>query len=237
MKTKRLIIELLDVIQLTAPNFDNFSETETAAKIISYRLRGSSRPPSYDMAFTQMPNIVSGHMKKSDLINHLDSHANERWRGNLKDVGERLYDVFSKDLCTWYPVGRRPIETFSGVWTKPAIRGVRVVAGGDAFPCLVNPRSTLFFNKDALSFIARGVYEFHVIDNPRAIGPMIVDLGKDPVSDTRANRVYMPEQLVMMPLEQFEEILRRFLKAVELAGMMTVPADRHRGVDLFRPRR
>ena len=237
MKKERLIVELLDVVQLATPNFDSIDEFQTAAKIRSYRLRGSKNPPSYDMALAQMPNIVSGLMKKPDLLRHLDGHANERWRGYLKDVGERLYDMFSRDGCTWYPVGRRPIETFSGVWTKPAIRGVRVVKGGDAFPCLVNPRSSLFFGPSALSFVSRGVYEFHVIDNPKAVGSMIVDLGKHPIANVRANRVYMPDQVKMMPLEQFEEILRRFLKAVELAGMISYPAERHRGIDLFRPRK
>ena len=236
MKT-RLVMELLDVVQLSSPNFENSNEFETAKRILSYRMRGSSNPPSYDMAFAQMRNIVSGYLKKVDLVRHLETHGNDRWRSNLVDVGERLFDIFSKDHCDWHPSGRRPIETFSGIWVKPAIRGVRVVGNGEAFPCLVNPRSSLFFGSRALSFVARGIYEFHVIDNPKAIGPMIVDLGRDHISGVRANRVFMPGQLSMMPLEEFEQVLRQFLKAVELAGLLSVPSDRHLGIDMFRPRR
>ena len=63
---------------------------------------------------------------------------------------------------------------------------------------------------------------------------MIVDLGKEPATGTRANRVYFPTEADMMSIEQFESILRKFNEALVLAGLAKKSVDRP--LDLFRRR-
>jgi hypothetical protein len=222
--------ELLDVIQHAYPSIAAIDVVRTAQKL--KKAGGSIN--NYNMAIEHIPAYCSGHQKPSDLIAYLRTHPNQRWQKHLEDVGTRLLEIFDGEPSKWYHTGRKPIESIAGLRVKPAIRGVWV-SSGKAFPCLINPRSTVLLEKRFnLPFAARGVHELHVRDEVNVAGPMIIDLGKDPATDLRANRVYYPTETEMMSVEQFEDVLRKFNEALALAGFQ--PKAVASAIDLFRTR-
>jgi hypothetical protein len=229
---RRLVVELLDVVQFATPNISKLDLDLTAKKIIRFKKTGT--PKSYNIAFDLLPKIATGFLKREDVIAYLNTHHIVDWRPFVEDVGSRLFDIFSEMGCSWYPIGRKPIPTFSDVWSKPAIRGV-AVKDGEARPCLINPRASIYLgNENNLSFIGRGVHELHVIDDAQAKGMLIVDLGKHPLTKARENRIHYSEEIKLMSLEEFENILRRFVEAVKLAGFNAVPESVYTVSDLFR---
>jgi hypothetical protein len=220
--------ELLDVIQTSYPNIVNIDVERTAKRI---KKAGGSRR-NYNLAVDAVHPSCSGYLRERDLIAFLRTHPDEEWHPYLEDVGLRLYQIFGRKPATWHATGRKPVPSVGGLLIKPAIRGVWVDEGR-AFPCLINARASIFLD-DFINrpFLARGVHEFHVRDSVGVIGPMIVDLGKDPKSGVRANRVHFPTEAEMMSVEQFEDILRRFNGALELAGYK--PREFGSAIDMFR---
>ena len=219
-------LELLDVIYYSDPNIFQINVERTAKKL---RTAGGSRK-SYDMAISPIPNIVSGIQKLEDLKAYWKSHKDEAWHPHLEDVGTRIFEIFSKEVCKWYPTGRRPVDSVGGLRIKPAIRGIKV-ANHVAFPCLINPRSSVILDPAmARPFVARGIYELHVRDATGLFRPMIIDLGKQ--KGIRANRIYYPSDADMISVEKFEEIMRSFNLALVEAGFTSnKPAS---AIDLFR---
>ena len=223
-------LELLDVVQHSKPNIAQLDVAKTAK---SLKDAGGSRK-NYNMAIEPIAVYCSGKQKREDLLRYLRTHPDPAWHKYLEDVGTRLLDIFGEQESKWYPVGRRPIESVAGLLIKPAIRGVWVNKGMP-FPCLVNARGSVLLDpKVNLPFVARGVYEAHVRDEIGVSGPMIVDLGKDPKTNLRANRVYYPKESEMMSIEQFEDVLRKFNEALLLAGFR--PKVSTSAIDLFRTR-
>ena len=218
----RLILELLDVVQLGRPTLENLDPRETAAEILKYR---QGKPPTYNPAFNLISVILSGLARKEAILAALDQERPIWWRPHLKEVGGLLFDWFSQKPVKWYGVGRKPIETFEGIWMKPAIRGV-VVNKGSAYPLLVNPRSSFCLSPVGASFLGRGVIEFHVRDDPAAVCPIILDLGRPPgtLRAKKGSQGQRPPRRFMtfeideercMPLVHFEEILRRLTEAIQ----------------------
>jgi len=228
---KRLVVEMLDVIQFAKPNIAHLDIRLTADEILRYKRRSTSR--NYNLAFEPIRLISSGRLKREQVVQLMASWPDPGWHPFLIDVATRLFDIISPLGGVWYDVKRKPISIFPNVWTKPAIRGV-VVKNGIALPCLVNPRSSLYIDALKLSFVARGVHELHVVDDAQANGPMIIDLGKHPITEKRDNRIYLPKESELMQLEQFESILKSFLEAVKLAGFNVQPNQFHTVADLFR---
>ncbi|MEO9168504.1 MAG: hypothetical protein ABI230_08885 [Aestuariivirga sp.] len=234
---KKLVVELLDVMQFATPSIVNLDIERTAAKIVAYKKNGTRR--SYNMAFEHLSLISAGHLKKEQFIALMNQHPDIEWRKFLKEVAALLFDQFAELGGVWYPSKRKPIEIFSTVWTKPAIRGV-LVRDHVAHPLLVNPRASLSLHNDSyVAFAGRGVYELHVIDDPQAHGPAILDLGRHPATKQRHSQIHFLKEVDLMPLEQFEGILKRFLSAVRLAGFDVNPDAFYTVSDLFRssPRR
>ncbi len=229
---RRLVVELLDVVQFAAPSITALDLDLTAKKIIHFKKTGT--PRSYNIAFDLLPKVATGLLRREDVIAYLNTHHIVDWRPFVEDVGTRLFDIFSAMGCSWYPAGRKPIATFSDVYSKPAIRGV-VVKDGEARPCLINPRASLFLgNGKNLSFVGRGVHELHVIDDVQAKGMLIIDLGKHPETNKRENRLHYSEEIELMSLEEFESILKNFIEAVKLAGFNVTPESVYTVGDLFR---
>ena len=82
-------------------------------------------------------------------------------------------------------------------------------------------------------FLARGVHELHCIDDPNDPIPLIIDLAQHSRSVGRELHVYeMPEEQAIS-FEEFDEAIRQFLKALELAGV-AVPSEADNVVDLFK---
>ena len=89
---------------------------------------------------------------------------------------------------------------------------------------------------DHARFLARGIYEFHSIDDPNDPIPMIVDVSASD-DGKRKLKTSIFKSHEMMGLEQFESILRKFFEALALAGVTTIPQGLDRIADLFRRRR
>jgi hypothetical protein len=228
---KKFIFELIDIPYLSRPTIGAIDIPSTAARIQAIRKGGSRR--NYDRVFKLVGDMTSGMAKAEALLRSLEDEPDEVWRRQLQDVCERLYAVFGKSASRWYPVGRRPIELYERSWFKPAIRGVWW-RDGVAAAMLVNPRKTLFLDAVVRSFLARGVIEFHLVDDPNLHEFKIIDLGAAPRTGVRATRVYSMPDVDPMELGEFESILRRFMQAVEHAGFANQPSEGQRIADLFK---
>lgn len=223
-------LELLDVIQHAKPHIRSIDVERTAESL--KKVRGSIR--NYNMAIDEIGSLCSGIQKLPDLIAFLRTHPNPDWHKHLEDVGTRLWQIFGEAPSTWYKIGRKPIESLGGLLIKPSIRGFWSI-GGKAYPCLINARSSVYLETNSnLPFVARGVYEFHVRDEIGVSGPVVVDLGRDPATATRANRVHWLLEEKMLSVDEFEDIMRKFNDALSLAGYQ--PKTVHSAIDLFRPR-
>lgn len=223
-------LELLDVIQHAKPDIREIDVSRTALS-----LKGASGSlNNYNMAIEHIDSYCSGYQKLPDLLDFLRTHPNPRWHKHLEDVGTRLWEIFGARPGKWRKVGRRPIESVGGLLIKPTIRGFWIF-DGKAYPCLVNARSSVYL--DAITnrkFVARGVYEFHVRDEIGVAGPAIVDLGREPSSKVRANRVYFPDEADMMSVEEFESIMIKFNQSLRLAGFNSRSVSS--AIDMFRVR-
>jgi hypothetical protein len=228
---RRFIFELIDVPYLAVPSLGEMDLLATAKKIQQYRRGGS--PRNYDPAVRLIQDCVSGLTTRERVTGAFDEVADEVWKKQLEDVSGRLFDIFGAKQARWYPTGRKPIELFDRAWFKPAIRGVWYIDGA-AYATLINARKTLFLSALGRAFVGRGVIEFHVIDDPNIAAYKVVDLGADPNSGGRATRLYSASEIDPMSIEEFEGILRRFMRAVEIAGYSSQPSEGMRIVDLFR---
>ncbi len=221
--------EFLDILQHAKPGILSIDISKTAVSL--RKAKGTIN--NYNLAIDPIPAYCSGLQQLGDLLAHLRTHPNPKWHPFLQEVGKRLFEVFDSRGGRWFPTGRRPIASVAGLYVKPAIRGVWV-QDRKVHPCLINPRASVFLSSgDNLPFVSRGLHELHVRDDISATGPMVIDLGKDPKTGDRANRVHFPAESEMMSLEQFEDILRKFSEALILAGFRAHATKNV--VDLFRP--
>lgn len=234
MATKKFIIELIDVPYLAAPNIAAIDVEKTANRITRYRSGRSTK--SYDQNMRQIVDMSTGMASLELLQAQFDSVKDESWRAQVKDVCERLHSVFGAGYSRWHPTDRKPRELYDQTLFKHAIRGVWV-RDGRATATAINARKSLFLDATARSFLARGIYEFYLIDDPGLHGFNIIDLGAAPRTDARATRVYTPDHVEPMSLEAFESILRKFMMAVERAGFSAKPEAGDSIVDMFRRKR
>lgn len=231
MAKKKFIIELIDVPYLAAPNIASIDVELTAKRIVRYRSGHSTK--TYDPNMKQITDMVTGIASAELLKAQFASLKEDAWRANVEDVCERLHAVFGRTPAIWYPTDRKPRELYDKTLFKHAIRGIWV-RGGRATATAINARKTLFLDATARSFVARGIHEFYLIDEPNLHDFNIIDLGVAPRTDERATRVYTPEHVEFMPLETFEAVLRKFMMAVERAGFSAKPEAGQSIVDLFR---
>lgn len=228
---KRFVIELMDVPYLAAPSVANLDVNLTALKIARYRQGHSNK--TYDGVFQQVADMTTGMASVAALKAAFEGVKDPAWKAQLQDVSERLYGIFGRGVSRWYAADRKPRELFDRTWFKHAIRGVWV-RERKATATLVNARKGLCFNPTDRAFLARGIYEFYLRDDPNIHDQLIVDLGAAPRTDARATRLYTSAEVEPMALEQFEAILKSFLRAVERAGFSTQPAAGQSIADLFR---
>lgn len=229
---RKFTIELLDVPYFARPSLGALDVALTARRIQTLRRGGGGR--SYDGAFSLIPDMTTGLATLEQLLSGLASTKDDDpWKEHLKEVAELLFALFGCCPGRWYAADRKPHQLYDRLWFKHPIRGVWFHEGR-ATATLVNPRRGLSFDPLTRSFLSRGVFEFYLRDEPNIHDYLIVDLGVPPRADVRELRLYTPEMIDPMPLEQFEHVLRRFLQAVEHAGFAAQPSAEQSIADLFR---
>jgi hypothetical protein len=99
---------------------------------------------------------------------------------------------------------------------------------------LINARKGQRLYPDHLRFLARGVYELHCLDDPADPIPQIIDVSEHDKGGGRLLRPHIipPEQSISF--DEFDDAVRQFLKALELAGVALPPDGIDSVIDLFR---
>jgi hypothetical protein len=99
---------------------------------------------------------------------------------------------------------------------------------------LINARKGQRLYPDHLRFLARGVYELHCLDDPADPVRLIIDVSEHDKGKGRLLRPHIirPEQSISF--DEFDDAVRQFLKALELAGVALPPDGIDSVIDLFR---
>ena len=226
--------ELLDCPKFAYPSLIDLDVPATAANILE-RLAGKSFL-NYGRIWGRMTDVVAGRIDETYLETHFSDYPNDsQWKNeNLQEVVRLLAQEFS-GKGRWYKAGLAPFEVLPGAYFKPSIRGT-LYFEGQAYSVCINARKHQRIFLDHARFLARGIYEFHSIDDPNNPKPMLVDLSASETGK-RELRKFVFELDEMMGLEEFESILRKFFEALALAGVTTIPDDVEKISDLFRKRR
>jgi hypothetical protein len=223
--------ELLDCPKLAYPSLTEIDAPATAANILE-RLEGKGFL-NYGQIWPRMPDVVAGHVDESYLQQRLSGYPVQWKNDNLQEVMRLLSKAFG-GKGRWYKAGLMPIEVLPGAYFKPSIRGTWYHQN-QAYSVSINARKHQRVFMDHARFLARGIYEFHSIDDPNDPIPMVVDVSASD-NGKRQLKTFIFDNSEMMSLEQFESILRRFFEALALAGVTTVPKGVGKIADLFRKR-
>lgn len=224
--------ELLDFPKFAYPGVVGMDAGQTSFNLID-RLGGQGFM-SYAKIWSRMNMIVSGFASEDYITTEFSPYQDD-WKNNsLQDVARLLSQHFGTK-GTWYPHPFKPQKVL-GFWFKPSIKGIWFV-DGQAYAVLINARKGQRLVPEHVRFLARGVYELHCIDDPNDPIPLIVDVSQHQKGEGRILRPYVvpPEQAISF--DEFDDAVRQFLKALELAGV-ALPTDADLSVvDLFKPKR
>ena len=99
---------------------------------------------------------------------------------------------------------------------------------------MINARKSQSLFPEQLRFLARGVHELHCIDDPNDPIPLIIDVSA-PDGEKRKLRPYIMPVEKAISLDEFDDAVRQFLKALELAGV-ALPTDADDVIGLFKKR-
>jgi hypothetical protein len=223
--------ELIDFPKFAYPSVVGMDAVQT-----SYNLRdrlGGGGFMSYGQIWPRMVPIVSGFATESYIQTQFSAYGDDFKNKSIQDVVRHLRQYFG-GRGTWYPYPAKPSKVL-GFWFKPSIKGVWYV-DGQAYAVLINARKSQRLFPDHVRFLARGVYELHCIDDPADPIPLILDVSQHQEGEGRILRPHIirPEQAISF--DEFDDAVRQFLKALELAGVALPPDPIDSVVDLFKKR-
>lgn len=189
---------------------------------------------SYGQIWPRMNELVRDGATEESITRNFAAYKDE-WKNKSIQDAVRLLQQMMGGRGNWYR-DRSPPAYVLGVWFKTSIKGIWF-SEGRPNAVLINPRKGQVLTAADIRFLARGVYEFHCIDDPNDPVPLIVDLSETEIGKGRKLRAFRVEQADQMPLSVFEETLRGFFEALSIAGIATPPAPVDRFSDLLRRRR
>jgi hypothetical protein len=224
--------ELRDCPKFAYPSLTDIDVPATAANIVE-RLEGKGFL-NYGQIWPLLPDITAGRMDEAAILRALNGYPTKWKNENLQQVALLLRDLFG-GKGRWYRAGSTPFEVLPGAYFKPSIQGTWYF-DKRAYSVSINARKYQRVMLDHARFLARGVYEFHSIDDPNDPVPLIVDVSASE-DGRRKLKTFVYDTSEMMSLEQFEWILRKFFEALALAGVTTIPEGLDKIADLFRKRR
>ena len=227
------LFELLDFPKFADPSVLNMRADQTALRL-GERLGGGGFM-SYGAVWPRLEMVVRGCATETYIINTFRSYR-ESWKNeSIRDVVRLLRNALG-GRGTWYPEPTAP-KFVLGFWFKPSIKGIWFHEGR-AYAVLINARKGQPLTMEDVRFLARGVHELHCIDDPNDPIPMIIDLSEHEDGKGRELRVYVVEAREAVSLSQFEEALREFLMALNVAGIsLPLPPELDNIVGLFKKRR
>lgn len=231
MSGRGKFFELLDFPKFAYPGVTGMDPIQTSYNLIE-RLGGGGFM-SYGQIWTRMDSIVGGRVDEAYLKAQFSAYGADWKNASIQDVA-RLLTRFFGGRGRWYSHPPKPTKVL-GFWFKPSIKGVWFV-DGQAYAVLINARKSQHLFPEHVKFLARGVYELHCIDDPNDPIPLIIDVSQHGDDEGRLLRPYIvpPEQAI--PFEEFDDAVRQFLKALEIAGV-ALPSDPIDSVvDLFKKR-
>lgn len=219
--------ELLDFPKFAYPSVLSMDSVLTANNLIE-RLAGRSFM-SYSMIWPRLESIVTGYASEAFISAEFSRYEADWKNENLRNV-VRLLRAYFGGRGRWYREPTRPTKVL-GFSFKPSIKGIWWV-DGQAYAVLINARKQQRLFPEHVRFLARGIYELHCINDPNDPIPLIIDVSS-PDGKERELRVYEVPVHRAASLEEFDDAVRQFLKALELAGI-ALPSDATDVIDLFK---
>jgi hypothetical protein len=220
--------ELLDFPKFAYPSVVGMDAAQTAGNLIE-RLAGQGFM-SYSMIWPRLEPIVGGYATESFITSEFSPYE-EDWKNNsIQDVVRLLKQHFG-GRGRWYRHPVKPTKVL-GFWFKPSIKGVWWV-DGQAYAVLINARKQQRLFPEHVRFLARGVHELHCIDDPNDPIPLIIDVSEPDKGNGRVLRAHVMPVEKAISLDEFDEAVGQFLKALELAGV-ALPTDAIDVIDLFK---
>jgi hypothetical protein len=190
---------------------------------------------SYGAIWPRFGIVVRGLATEAYVINTFRSYSDSRKNETIRDVVRLLCTVFG-GKGTWYPEPSTPKHVL-GFWFRPSIKGIWFYEGRP-YAVLINARKGQPLTMEDVRFLARGIHELHCIDDPNDPIPMIIDLSEHEDGKGRVLKVYVVEAHEAASLVQFEEALREFLAALNMAGIsLPLPPAVENIVSLFKKKR
>lgn len=224
--------ELLDLPKFAYPSVLGMDSALTANNL-SERLAGGGFM-SYQMIWPRLEPIVAGLATDAYIKSTFSPYPNDpkqNWKNvALQDVARLLRDHFG-GRGRWYRHIEKPKKVL-GFWFKPSIKGVWWV-DGKGYAVLINARKGQPLFPDHIRFLARGIYELHCVEDPNDPIPLIIDVSAPELGKDRTVRVYEMPVEKAISLDEFDDALRQFLKALALAGV-ALPADAADVISLFK---
>jgi hypothetical protein len=220
--------ELLDFPKFAYPSVIDIDAGLTANNLIE-RLVGKGFM-SYGMIWSRLGPIVSGHASDSFITSEFSPYDDDWKNDNLQDVARLLKKHFG-GRGRWYRHPQQPTKVL-GFWFKPSIKGVWWV-DGQAYAVLINARKQQPLFPEHIRFLARGVYELHCIDDPNDPIPLIIDVSEPEKGKGRVLRSYEMPIEKAISLNEFDDSVRQFHKALVMAGV-ALPTDAADIITLFK---
>jgi hypothetical protein len=220
--------ELLDFPKFAFPSVVGMDAAQTANNLIE-RLAGKAFM-SYVSLWSNLEPIVGGYASESFIATAFSPYEEDWKNDSLQDVARLLRQYFG-GKGRWYRHPPRPTKVL-GFWFKPSIKGVWWL-DGRAYAVLINARKQQRLFPEHVRFLARGVHELHCIDDPNDPIPLIIDVSEPERGKGRILRAYEVPVERAISLDEFDDAVRQFLKALELAGV-ALPTDGVDVIDLFK---
>ena len=230
MASRGKLFELTDFPKFARPDVLALQPSPTAA-ILTERIGGGGFM-SYGQIWPRMPAIVRGEATEKFVVDAFSAYKDEWKNKSIQEAVNLLREYFG-GKGTWYRVPTAPTYIL-GIGFKPSIKGIWFHEG-QAYAVLINARKGQPLSRHDVSFLGRGVYELHCIDDPNNPMPLIVDLSQHAEDKGRKARIYPVPVAEAVSLEAFEHSVKEFLVALNQAGIsMVPPPDIEHILDLFR---
>lgn len=187
---------------------------------------------SYGQVWPHIDDVVRGLATDAYIVNIFKAYKAPWKNESIRNVVRLLRRYFG-GKGTWYPEKSKP-KYILGFWFKPSIRGMWFFEGR-AYAVLINARKSQPLSQDDIKFLGCGIYELYCRDDPNDPIPLIIDLSEHEKGKGRELNVYLVSIASSMPLDQFEHSVRRFIEALNLAGIgQPLPPAVDSVIDLFK---
>jgi hypothetical protein len=221
--------ELLDFPKFAYPTVVGMDAARTSTNLVE-RLHGGGFM-SYGQIWPRLGVIVSGFATEAYVAAEFSAYS-DSWKNESIRSTVRLLAKHFGGRGKWYPFPTKP-KKILGFWFKPSIKGVWFV-DGRAYAVLINARKGQTLTSEHLRFLARGIYELHCIDDPNDPTPLIIDVSERRKGEGRVLTAHAIPQQEAISLQEFDDSLRSFMKALELAGVAAATGTDDSMVDLFK---